>query len=135
MTNILLRVKTLNTDFAALFLRLILGGLFVYHGMQKIELYDTILPMSKEIIGIGPKLSLNLVIFAEFFCGILVLLGLFTRLAVIPITFTMAIAYFVAHKDDPFMMKELPLTFLLICVPIFILGSGKYSLDRFIFKL
>jgi putative oxidoreductase len=134
MKNVFLRTRPLDTDLAALLLRLILGGLFIYHGVQKIEGYDKFLPMFGDVIGIGSKLSFNLVIFAEFFCGLLVLLGLFTRLTVIPIMFTMTIAYFVAHQDDPFMRKELPFTFLLICIPVFILGSGKYSFDRLIFK-
>ena len=124
----------LNSSLAALLLRLILGGLFIFHGWMKIEGYDTFLPMFTDFIGIGSKLSFNLLIFAEFFCGILIVAGLFTRLAVLPILFSMCIAYFMAHADDPFIRKELPFTFLLICLPVFIMGSGKYSLDRVIFK-
>ena len=126
--------RPIDTDAAALFLRLILGGLFIYHGFQKIDNYDKIIVMFKDHLGLGPELSVNLVIFDEFFCGTLVLLGLFTRLTVIPILFTMVIAFFVAHQDDPFMRKELPLTFMLLCIPVFFLGSGIYSLDHIIFK-
>lgn len=124
----------LDSNLAALLLRLILGGLFVYSGWLKIKGYDTILPMFTDIIGIGTKLSFNLLIFSEFFCGILVVLGLFTRLAVIPLLFCMCIAYFIAHANDPFYKKELAFTFLVLCLPVFVMGSGKYSLDRIIFK-
>ncbi len=132
--SFLFRTQSLNTDFATLLIRFIIGGMFIYHGYLKIENYNTYMPMMQDIIGIGPKLSYNLVIFAEFGCGILVVLGFLTRLAILPILFTMIIAYFMAHEKDAFMMKMLPFIYMLLCVPIFILGSGKYSMDRLIFK-
>jgi putative oxidoreductase len=134
MKNKIVSTIPFDTDLAALLMRLILGGLFIYHGWQKIESYDTILPMFKDPIGLGNKLSFNLLIFSEFFGGILLVVGLFTRLAVLPILFSMFIAYFVAHQHDPFMRKELPFSLLLWCLPVFVMGSGKYSLDRLIFK-
>ena len=90
--------------------------------------------MFTDIIGIGSKLSFNLVIFAEFFCGILLVIGLFTRLAVLPILFTMIIVYFVAHGADDFQKKTLPFLYMILCIPVFLAGSGKFSLDHLIFK-
>ena len=130
----LFSTQPLNTDLAALLLRLIFGGLFVYHGYQKYEAYDTILPMFGDIIGIGSKLSFNLVIFAELGCGFLVLIGFLTRLSVIPILITMAVAYFVAHEKDAFQMKTLPFVYMLLSLVVFTLGSGKYSVDGLLFR-
>jgi putative oxidoreductase len=123
---------SLNTDVAALVLRLVFGGLFIYHGWGKIENYQMYV---KEFnpIGLGNELSLSLTIFGEFVCGILIVLGLFTRLAVIPVFITMIVAFFVAHAKDDFMMKTLPFLYLLLCVVVFILGSGRYSIDAAIF--
>lgn len=124
-----------NTSFATLFLRLIVGGLFFAHyGYQKVANYNQILPMFTDIIGIGAKLSFWLVIFAEFVCGFLILVGFVTRLAVIPLFITMAVAFFIAHKADPFDGKALAFVYMLLCVVVFILGSGKFSIDRLIFK-
>ena len=89
--------------------------------------------MFGDPIGIGSELSLILVIFAEFFCAILVTIGFLTRLSVIPITITMIVAYFVAHEKDAFDMKQLPLVFMLLTIVVFILGAGRYSLDALIF--
>ena len=125
---------SLNTDIAALLLRLIFGGLFAYHGYDAIAHYHTYLSMSTDIIGIGTKLSFNLVVFAQFFCGLFIAIGFLTRLSVIPIFIAMAVAFFVAHAKDPFMVKELAFAYLLIGIPVFILGSGKYSVDRLLFK-
>lgn len=134
MNNKILNYQSLNTDLAALLLRLIFGGLFVHYGYDKLIAYDQILPIFGDIIGIGSRLSFNLVIFAEFFCGFFVLIGFLTRLTVIPIFITMAVAFFIAHAKDPFQVKQLALVYLLLSVVIFVLGSGRFSLDRLIFK-
>jgi putative oxidoreductase len=134
MNNKILSYQSLNTDLAALFIRLIFGSLFVYYGYQKISSYDQILPMFGDIIGIGSKLSFNLVIFAELFCGFFVLIGFLTRLTVIPIFITMLVAYFIAHAKDPFQAKQIALVYLLLSIVIFVLGSGKFSIDGLIFK-
>jgi putative oxidoreductase len=124
-----------NTDLASLLLRLVFGGVFLfYHGYGKINAYNDILPQFTDIIGIGAKLSFNLVIFAEFFCAFLVVIGFLTRLAVIPIFVTMAVAYFVAHAGADFQVRELSFLFMFLSIITAILGSGKYSVDRLVFK-
>lgn len=123
-----------DTDLATLLLRLIFGGLFMYHGYSKVASYDQILPMFPDLIGIGSALSFNLVIFAELGCGFLVLIGFLTRLSVIPIFITMIVVFFIAHAKAPFMQKELPFTFLLLCIVVFVSGSGKYSVDAMMKK-
>jgi len=132
--NKLLGTQSLNTDVATLLLRLIFGGLLFYHGYDKIDHYHLYLSMSKSIIGLGAKMEFSLVIFAEFFCGFLIIIGLFTRLAVIPLIISFSVAFFIAHAKDAFMVKELAFLFLLLCIPVFILGSGKFSVDRLLFK-
>lgn len=134
MKSNLLNYHSLNTDLAALLLRLIFGGLFVYHGYTKFIAYDQILPMFSDLIGIGAKNSFILVIFAELVCGFFVLIGLLTRLSVIPIFITMFVAYFIAHAKDPFQSKELAFLFFVLSLVVFVLGSGKYSIDNVLFK-
>lgn len=125
---------SLNTDLASLILRLIFGGMFIYHGYPKLIGYNQMVEMFGDPIGIGSELSVILVIFAEFFCGIFILLGLLTRFAVVPIFITMLVAFFVAHSKDEFTVKMLPFVYLFLCVVIFILGSGRYSLDATLFS-
>ena len=73
---------------------------------------------------------MSLVVFAEFFCSIALMVGFITRGAVIPLIITMFVAAFVIHGDDPFNKKELALLFLTAYSVILITGPGKYSLDR-----
>jgi putative oxidoreductase len=134
MKNKILSPDLLGTDIAALLLRLIVGGLFVYYGYSKFMNYDKILPMFGDIIGTGSRLSFNLVIFAELFCGFFVLVGFLTQLSIIPIFITLIVAYFIAHAKDPFDVKQVAFIFLVLPVVIFILGSGKYSVDKLLFK-
>ena len=60
--------------------------------------------------------------------------GAFYRLALIPMIFTMCIAFFVIHGADPFAVKELALVYLAIFVLMYIAGPGNYSVDRLIAK-
>lgn len=80
--------------------------------------------------GIGAVPSLVLAVFAEVLCAALLTLGLFTRLAVVPLIVTMAVAAFVQHGADPFGKKELALIYLVAYALIFAKGSGGFSVDR-----
>lgn len=80
-------------------------------------------------IGLGTYTSLYLTIFAEVVCAGFLILGLFTRLALIPLMITMIVAFFVVHANDAFQMKELPLTFLGIYLALFFTGPGEISVD------
>lgn len=134
MKNPFSSTQPISTDFAALILRLLVGGLFIYHGYSKITAFNDMYATFPDLIGIGGKLSYILVVFAEFFCGILVALGFLTRFSIIPIIITMVVAFFIAHKTDAFNVKELAFVYLLLSFIILILGSGKVSLDKIIFK-
>ena len=71
--------------------------------------------------------------FVEVFFSSLLILGLGTQLAVVPLLFTMIIAAFHTLKSHPFDKKEVPILYLLIYITILLSGSGKFSLDYIIF--
>ena len=82
--------------------------------------------------GLGATASFVLAIFAEVLCSFLLLFGLATRWATIPLIITMLVAIFVAHAADGFQKQELPGHYVLVYLFIFLVGPGKYSLDYFI---
>ncbi len=84
--------------------------------------------------GIGSTTSLSLTVFAEFFCAAFIILGLFTRLAAVPLVIAMSVALFYAHKGQFFGDGESAALFLTAFLAILLLGPGKASLDRFIAK-
>ena len=85
-------------------------------------------------IGIGSEVSFLLVVFAEFFCSIFIILGLGTRLASIPLLITMLVALLIAHGADPLLDHVNVLGYIVTYVILFFTGSGKYSLDYKIFQ-
>lgn len=68
---------------------------------------------------------------AELVCGTMLLLGLFTRLASIPLMITMIVINFVMLEGN---LKESPFFLLLLFATFFFVGGGKYSLDEVIRK-
>lgn len=118
-------------DVAILLLRVGVSGLMITHGLPKVMKIlegDFSFP---DPIGLGPAVSLFLVAFAEFVCSILVLVGIGTRFALIPLIITMFVAAFIVHAGDPFSDKELSLFFLLTYTVLFLTGPGRYSMDKF----
>jgi putative oxidoreductase len=82
------------------------------------------------VLGLGAEASLALAVFAELFCSVLLLLGLATRLAVIPLICTMLVAVLFIHGADPFSAREPALHYLLVYAVLLIAGGGRYSLDN-----
>lgn len=85
-------------------------------------------------LGVGNELSLILTVLGEVVAPVLVMIGLSTRLAALPVAFAMGVAAFVIHGSDPFARKEMALLFLLGFLTIVIMGSGKYALDSLLGK-
>lgn len=121
-------------DFALLMLRTVSSAFMLFaHGLPKLNrLFSSGEINFADPLGIGTVPSLALAVFSEFFCSVMVMLGLFTRGSLIPLIITMFVAGFVHHAEDPFAQKEKALLFLLIYLFLFITGPGKYSLNRII---
>lgn len=124
--------------FSLLLLRLGAGLLMlVNHGLDKLMHFAQKSGSFADPFGIGSTTSLSLVVFAEFFCAAFIVLGLFTRLAAIPLVIAMGVAFFIVHDMNPGSGKgggEPALLFLVCYLVILISGPGKLSLDRFIAK-
>lgn len=131
--------QPLSVDAGILLVRLILGGLFIWHGVDALMHYQLYLGYSiaqkpNGTIGLGAEFEFGLVVYAQFICAILITLGLFTRAAAVPIFIMMAVAVFIAHKNDDFLTKEKAVCYMLLSIPVFIFGGGRFSIDRLIFK-
>jgi putative oxidoreductase len=123
-----------SADIALLIARVTIAGFMLVHGIPKMERLVSNEPIAfASVFGMGQELSLGLAVFAEVICSVLVLLGLGTRLAVIPLIITMTIAVFSIHGADPFVKKEMGLHYLLTYVMLLLMGSGRYSLDHYLF--
>ena len=111
------------------------AGLFmlVAHGLPKLNRLTSGEPIKfADPFGFGADVSLGMAVFAEVLCSFLVIIGLATRLASVPIIVTMVVAATVAHGGDPFSVKEKPLVFILVFLMLLVFGSGRYSIDGLI---
>lgn len=127
-----LPLSTGKLSVISLALRVLTGGAMLSHGIPKLMAFATLKETFPDPLGVGSMVSLMLSIGAEVGCSLLLILGLFTRLAVLPLAFTMLMAFFVIHSADPFSTRELAMMYFMIYVAIFSLGSGNYSADRLI---
>ena len=123
----------------ALALRLVAGTVFMGHGAQKLfgwfggyGLEGTAGWM--DSIGLQPGYLMALGAGgAEFFGGLLLILGLLVRPAAIVLAFTMLVAMFVVHWQHGFFLSnngyEYALTLFGVSVALALRGAGGISLD------
>jgi putative oxidoreductase len=130
-----IRVSENALAFALLVLRVGAGSvMLVKHGFDKLTHFANLAPKFADPFHIGSTTSLALVVFAEFFCAAFVIIGLFTRLACVPLVIAMSVALFSAHKGDFFGRGEAAGLFMIVFFVLLFTGPGKVSLDRLIAK-
>ncbi len=126
--------EIISPEVAISLFRIGAAALILTHGIPKlIKVLNGDFSFA-DPIGIGQAPSLVLSAFAEAICAFFVLIGLWTRIALIPLIINMCVVFFIAHADDPFGRKELGLFYLISFVVLFFTGAGKFSLDRIFFK-
>ncbi|HSL17849.1 MAG TPA: DoxX family protein [Methylomirabilota bacterium] len=123
---------TLN-DIGLLILRLGVGSfMLVAHGWGKLANFGELTTTFPDPIGLGPTVSLVLAVFAEAVCALLVVLGLGTRFAAVPLLVTMLVAAFVVHADDPWSKQEFALLYAIPFLTLIFTGGGRFALERLI---
>jgi putative oxidoreductase len=131
----LLNSEPVNEDLGYLFLRVGAGGtMFWWHGLPKLLSFSDRMDSFADPFGISPAISLVLIIIAEVLCSLLLVLGLWTRLATIPLIIGMSVIIFMVNGDSPFKDNELAIVYLIIFMTLFFTGSGRYSIDRITFR-
>ena len=120
-----------STDWVSLIIRLSICTLMLLHGYPKFQTLISGGPIDfPDPLGLGSSTSLILVVLAEFVCSILIVLGLFTRPALVILIINMLVIAFVIHGKDSLGDKEHALIFLFTYVALFLLGSGRFSVEH-----
>ena len=119
-----------TTDFGLLIARIGIGTLMLVHGFPKMIMLFSGTPVQfPPVMGMSAGFSLSLAVFAEVFCSVLIITGLATRLAVVPLILTMLVAVGIIHGADPFAKQEPALHYLMVYLVLFFTGSGRLSVD------
>ena len=141
--NLLATLTSSKAPSAIVLIRLMIGAVFLSEGIQKFLFPADVGAGRFEKIGLpSPELLGPLVGGCEILCGTLVLLGLFTRLAVIPLLTIMAVAIYTTKV--PILLKsgvwkmahEARTDFSMLMGALFLLivGAGAWSLDAMLSK-
>ncbi|MFA7084017.1 MAG: DoxX family protein [Arcobacteraceae bacterium] len=125
-----------SSDFAKLLLRLMIGGLMLFHGIAKLN-YGI-----SSIEGLlashnWPSFLAYGVYVGEILAPILLIIGFQTRISGFIIALTMGVAIYLVHSTDIFEITktggwaiELQMIYLISAVSIMLLGAGKFAFDK-----
>lgn len=136
--------ESINLDLGLLLIRLIVGLLMAFYGYEKLIHFNEMASsefwaQNVSFLGMTGTVPLALTVFAELFCSILLILGLFTRLASLILAFCMAYIFLVIFpfsiidKGDNGMQFNDAFVYFIVYISLFFTGSGKYSLDLKLF--
>jgi putative oxidoreductase len=117
-------------NVAALLLRLCFGGLIcLNHGLSKLKHFGTMQGSFSDPLHVGHTVSLVLVVFAEVFCALLLVVGLFTRFAALVLVINLAVAAFIVLKGQTMETHEPAFLYLTAFSAILLIGPGRMSVD------
>jgi putative oxidoreductase len=137
--------QPINMDLGLLLIRVIIGTLMAFIGYEKLIHFDELVvdefwAKNVSFLGMTGGVPLFLTIFAEFFCSLFLILGLFTRFSLFLLMFCMGYIFMVIfpmsivdkgengyHFNDAFV-------YFIIYLGLFFTGPGKYSLDKKLFQ-
>jgi uncharacterized membrane protein YphA (DoxX/SURF4 family) len=137
------QILSTTNDNKIIFLRLIIGVIFVSEGIQKYLFLESLGPGRFMQIGFSnPYFWAYFTGAFEIVCGTLVLMGFLTRMASVPLLIIMIIAFITTKL--PILHYKGVWTFLheyrtdfaltLLLIPLIIYGAGKWSVDLGVLK-
>lgn len=144
MKMFLNRLVRTDASLGALATRLTLGICMLPHGIQKLQNFSYMMKTFSEDMGIPAPFAF-LVILAESFGALGLILGVISRFCAFGIGLTMAGAILMVHGKNGFMMLGQPpdpnkvgyeynLALLGLSVAVMFMGSGAFSFDRWLTK-
>lgn len=125
--------RSLTVDAALLINRvLVAGSLLVIHGLAKLKHFDAGGNEFPDPFHFGPDVTFYVACFATVFCPVLIMAGLFTRIATACALGVTLTGLLLVHAHDPLVVKDTPYIYSVALATIFLLGPGKYSVDQWI---
>ena len=122
-----------RSGLALLIIRLGFGLMMISHGYDKMHHFSEYEASFMNFLGLSKGVSLGLIIFAELFCAVFVVLGLFTRYACVILIIGMLVATSVM-KWDIFAHAETAAIYVVGYLAILFAGPGRYSVDALLLK-
>jgi putative oxidoreductase len=136
----LLSANPINNTIGLFLIRLIIGLLMAFYGYEKLIHFNDLAASefwakNVSFLGMSGKTPLALTVFAEFFCSIFLILGLFTRFSLLVLMFCMAYIFLVIFPfsiidkgENGYHFNE-TFVYFIIYTGLLFTGPGKFSLD------
>jgi putative oxidoreductase len=136
----LLSVNPINSDLGLLLIRLIIGFLMAFVGYEKFSHFDEMAASdfwanNVNFLGMKGAVPLALTIFAELFCSVFLILGLFTRFSLAVLAFCMGYIFLVIfpgslleNGENGFKFND-AFVYFVVYLGLLFTGPGKYSID------
>lgn len=131
------KVRPALQDIVLLFARITIGWSFFVTGKGKLGNLEGVTGFFESLGIPAPGFHAGLVGGVEMIGGLLLVFGLFSRLAAVPLTIAMIVAYLTAHREEAFkgiseFVGENPFAYLLASLVILACGPGRVALDKFV---
>lgn len=126
--------STVNNVALLIFRILLSVELFRVHGLKKFRLENGQKEHVPNPLHLPERLNGLVATFSDTVVPVLVILGIATRLAILPTIGVTAIGYFVVHRNDPVEIRDVPFMYTLCFLFLLAVGPGTYSLDNYLFE-
>ena len=121
--------RIVATDAALLFLRVSASALvLIVHGLPKAIHYAGQLDAIEDPLHFGKTLTLGFAIFAEVVCPLLIIAGIATRLAALPIMLVSVVALGLVHREWTLDQGQFAWMLLIMFGTIALGGAGRYRI-------
>ncbi|MGQ7935971.1 DoxX family protein [Paraburkholderia sp. D1E] len=125
-------VPSFTASAALLFLRVAASVLLlVVHGLPKATHYSSQLAVIEDPLHLGKTLTLGIAIFAEVLCPVLMIAGIATRLAALPMMVITLMALTLVHPEWTLDQPQFAWMLLILFGTIVIGGAGRYRVSWF----
>jgi putative oxidoreductase len=132
----LLLFSDVGSDFnniALLLFRILVAvELFRVHGMKKFRVENGEREHVPNPLHLPEKLNGLVAAFSDTVVPFFLILGLGTRLFLLPTIGVTAVGYFVVHRKDSLEVRDVPYIYTVSLLFLLALGAGNYSLDHYI---
>jgi putative oxidoreductase len=106
--------------------------LFRVHGIKKFKLQNGQKEQVPNPLHLPDKLNSMIATFSDTVVPFFLILGLSTRLILLPTVAVTAIGYFVVHRKDSDEIRDVPYMYTLSLLLLLFLGAGTYSIDIYL---
>lgn len=127
--------SSFNNSAMLVFRILLALELFRVHGLKKFRVENGQKEHVPNPLHLPEKLNALVATFSDTVVPFLMMLGIGTRLVVLPTIGVTAIGYFVVHRNDSVEVRDVPYMYTLSLLFVLALGAGTFSIDHYLLTI